>query len=468
MGRKKQVWEGVEITGIADRGKSVGRDVQGRVIFVDGAVPGDIIDALVLRKKKGTWYGVTQQIREPSPDREKPPCQHFTDCGGCKWQNLAYKSQLKHKALIVEDAMRRLAKLPSVNIAPILGAEQIFHYRNKMEFSFSNQRWKTKQEIANAEPIIDDGALGLHPPGFFNKVVDIQTCLLQDVQSDLLRNYIRSYARGQNLSFFDPIHHSGFLRNMIIRNSRLGQWMLVLSVAEDRMDLLVPMMDSILNEFPWLDSLHYVINQKKNDTLFDQDIICYHGQSYIEEQLGNLIFKIRPKSFFQTNSYQAERLYKVAKSYADLRDGETLYDLYTGTGTIALFLAGGCKEVVGIEEMPDAIADANENALANGITQAHFYVGDVRKILEGPILNHHSKPDVVVTDPPRMGMHEQVLKQIIELDPKRIVYISCNPATQARDLSLLKQNYQVEKMQPVDMFPHTNHIENVALLIKSR
>ena len=460
------MWEQISITGMADRGKAVGRDAEGRVVFVEGAVPGDIVDALVLRKKKGAWQGVVEHFQRLSPDRVTPACSHFQDCGGCKWQHLSYEGQLKHKQQIVQDVMRRIAKLDPIEIGKIIGTDQIFHYRNKMEYSFSNQRWKTKEQIAEGSIIPDDGALGLHPPGFFNKVVDIKECWLQDPKADLIRNFIRSYADEHQLSYFDPISHRGFLRNMIIRNSHYGQWMLVMSLAEARMTVIEKMMQAIQAKFPWINSLHYVINEKKNDTLFDQQIIRFSGQDHIIEQLGNLKFKIRPKSFFQTNTKQAEKLYQITKEFCDLNEDEVLYDLYTGTGSIALYLADRCKEVIGIEEVPDAIRDAQENATLNDIRNANFYVGDVKNILKEEVLHRHRVPDVIVTDPPRIGMHEQVIDQIIKMLPNRLVYVSCNPATQARDLALLAAKYELIRMQPVDMFPHTNHIENIALLSK--
>lgn len=466
MTKRKQVWEKVPITGMADRGKSVGRHADGRVVFVDGAVPGDVADVLILRKKKGVHHGVVQQINIWSADRTDPPCEHFDDCGGCKWQHLNYKAQLQHKQQIVADVMRRIAKMPEIEIEQIIGADPIYYYRNKMEFSFSKHKWKTKRQIKDDEKIEDRGALGLHPPGFFNKVVDVTKCWLQDDQADILRNFIRSYSEQKGLTYFDPLSHVGFLRNMIIRNTTYGDWMFILSVGEPDQEAIDAIMNEIRRAFPWLTSLHYVINQKKNDTLFDQEIICYSGQHHIIEQLGGLKFKIRPKSFFQTNSRQAKTLYDVARDYCDLSGEEVVYDLYTGTGSIALYLAQQCRKVVGIEEVPDAIADAKENAILNGIQNTHFYVGDVKNILKEDLLQNHPRPDIVVTDPPRMGMHEQVVRQIIQLSPDKVVYISCNPATQARDLMLLNENYRVLKMQPVDMFPHTNHIENVALLQK--
>ncbi len=466
MARSRKIWEEVTIAGLADRGKAVGKAQDGQVVFVDGVVPGDIVDVLLLRKKKGTWQGIPDRFHQYSADRVDAVCQHFDDCGGCKWQHLSYDAQLRHKQTLVSDAMQRIAKLKQVNLAPIIGADPIYRYRNKMEYSFSNQRWKTRAEIDYDQVLNQQGALGLHPPGFFNKVVDIQECWLQDQRADQIRNFIRHHALENKLPFFDPINHQGFLRNVIIRNTTLGHWMVVLSVAQPLIVQIEQLMEELKARFPWITSLNYVINQKKNDTLYDQKIENHHGLDHILEKIGHLTFKIRPKSFFQTNSVQAERLYCLARDFAALTGEETVLDLYTGTGTIALFLAAQCREVIGIEEVEDAIKDAVENAECNGIKNATFYTDDVKHLLNSPVLDQHRRPDIVITDPPRVGMHEQVLSKLLQLRPAKIIYISCNPATQARDLSFLKQEYLVERMQPVDMFPHTNHIENVALLIK--
>ncbi|NND07598.1 MAG: 23S rRNA (uracil(1939)-C(5))-methyltransferase RlmD [Saprospiraceae bacterium] len=465
MARKQPIWEEVTVTGIADKGMSVGRDKTGRVVFLQGGLPGDVVDVRILRKRKGIWQGVPEKMHRASPDRISAPCQHFLDCGGCKWQDLDYHAQLNQKEQVVRNAMSRIAKVDIGQFEEILGSEKIFQYRNKMEYSFSNQRWKTKEEIALNEEIQSDGALGLHPPRFFNKVVDIHECLLQEHLSNDIRNFVRTYALKYNLSYFDPMQHKGFLRNMIIRNTKDGQWMVVMSFHHEAKSEREALLNELVKKFPQITSLHYVINRKKNDTLFDQDIQCYHGQDHIVEEIGDLHYKIRPKSFFQTNPHQAEQLYDLTKDYCSLEGTETVYDLYTGTGSIALYVAKTCREVVGVEEVGDAIKDAQENAERNQISNAHFYVGDVKSVFSPALLQKHGSPDVLIADPPRGGMHGKVIENILEGEPHRIVYISCNPSTQARDIQLLSEKYQVAKMRPVDMFPHTSHIENVAQLI---
>ncbi len=451
--------------GLADKGLSVGRNPEGKVVFIEGAVPGDVVDVSVIKKRKGYYQGAPERFLKYSDARQDPSCKHFGDCGGCKWQHLRYEKQLEEKERIVFDAIKRIGKIPVEKIFPILPAPAPFFYRNKMEFSFSNQRWILRSEVGHG----DEGssnALGLHPPGFFNKVVDIQECLLMDPLADSIRNFIRQMALQQSLSFYDPIQNHGFLRNMILRNSSLGQWMLVLSFGHEDQKNREVLLDHVAGNFPQISSLHYVINEKKNDTLFDQDILLYAGRPFIEEQLGSLIYKIRPKSFFQTNTAQARRLYDIVRLFADLQKDQVVYDLYTGTGSIALYLAADCQSVIGLEEIPDAVTDARENAFDNGIRNVHFYTGDVRHLFTDELLTRHGRPDVVVTDPPRGGMHAKVVESILFAAPEKIVYISCNPATQARDIQLLGSEYYLKQIQPVDMFPHTSHIENVALLIK--
>jgi 23S rRNA (uracil1939-C5)-methyltransferase len=468
MSRKnKIILENVKVVGLADKGQAIGKDPEGKVVFLEGVVPGDILDVTVIRKKKGYFQGIPHRFIEPSSARQQPSCVHFEDCGGCKWQHFKYENQLVEKEKIVKDAFARIAKVDVRNVQPILAAPSEYYYRNKMEFSFSNQRWKTKGEISSSSNEIEpEVALGLHPPRFFNKVVDLRQCLLMKQPADDIRNFIRKYAVENKLSFYDPTNHRGFLRNMILRNTTLGHWMLILSFGYEEERERIRLLDTIAQQFELINSLHYVINEKKNDTLYDQNIICYAGLPFIEEKLGDLIFKIRPKSFFQTNSLQAEQLYKVVKRFADLQKEDVVYDLYTGTGSIALFVAKECHSIVGVEEVPDAIDDARQNAKKNNIDNAHFYVGDVKNVFTQELLARHGAPDVIITDPPRGGMHEKVVESILSAAPRKIVYISCNPATQARDINLLAEVYHVENIQPVDMFPQTSHIENVALLIK--
>ncbi|MCL4108681.1 UNVERIFIED_CONTAM: hypothetical protein GTU68_006999 [Idotea baltica] len=444
---------------------AVGKSQDGRVVFVEGPVPGDVLDVKILRKKKGFFQGIPESYRSYSAERVEPACQHFEDCGGCKWQHLNYPAQLQEKERIVQDAMRRIAKVEVKNWSPILSAPASFFYRNKMEFSFSNQRWKTKSEVQNGDIITDSQeALGLHPPKFFNKVVQIEECLLMDSFCDQVRNFVGDYARKHQLEFYDPVKHTGFLRNMIIRNTTLGEWMLVLSFAYEDRERREALQEAVKMKFESISSFHYVINKKMNDTLFDQEMKLVAGKPYIEERFDNIHFKIRPKSFFQTNPVQAKHLYDIVKDFADLQKNEIVYDLYTGTGSIALYVAQNCGTIVGVEEVPDAIEDAKDNAEFNMISNAHFYVGDVKNVFTAELLERHGHPDCVITDPPRAGMHADVIHSLLSMRPAKIIYISCNPATQARDIQMLSADYSVEKMRPVDMFPHTNHIENVALL----
>ena len=465
MARNNFSIEHVEVLGLADKGLSIGKDPRGVVVFLEGVVPGDIVDVKVLRKKKGFYQGIPERFIKHSTSRQTPPCHHFGDCGGCKWQNLEYGRQLQEKERIVKDAFERIAKVEVKQSLPILAAPDIYHYRNKMEFSFSNQRWRSRSEI-ETDAEVPNQALGLHPPRFFNKVVDISQCLLMHPLNDEIRNFVREYAKKKDLSFYDPMRHQGFLRNMILRSTIQGDWMLVLSFGYDDEQERNAILEELKQKFSQITSLHYVINRKQNDTIFDQEVILAYGQPTIVESLGRLKYQIRPKSFFQTNSKQAKVLYDVVKAFAGLNSTDVVYDLYTGTGSIALYLAAECQSVVGVEEVPDAIDDAKANATLNNLANAHFYVGDVKNVFQENLMQRHGTPDVVITDPPRGGMHEKVVESLLGGEPEKIVYISCNPATQARDVQRLSHKYEVSKIQPVDMFPHTHHIENVALLIK--
>lgn len=462
--RRKKVVEDVQMTGIADKGKAVGRAPSGEVLFVDGAVPGDVVDVLVLRKKKSFGQGIVQEFKSYSEDRVKPFCQHFDDCGGCKWQHLSYEAQIKHKHTTVVDAMRKIAKIPTESITPIKGCEETEYYRNKVEYSFSNKRWITEAEAASREEITQHPAFGFHRAGAWDKIIDIHTCHLQDTLSDKIRNAVRDYTMEHEITYYDPRAHKGMMRNMIVRNTTLGEWMLIVSFGAPEMEIVEGVMSFLKESFPQITSLHYVINQKLNDTILDQDIILYHGQPYIIEQLGDCKYRIGPKSFFQTNSKQAKVLYDVVKDYAQLESHMNVYDLYTGLGSIALYLADSCKQIVGIEEVEPAIIDARNNAKLNQTENSIFYAGDVKDVLTEAFRDTHGSPDVVITDPPRAGMHKDVIETLLNLAAPRIVYVSCNPGTQARDIALLSEKYEMIKMQPVDMFPHTHHIENVALL----
>lgn len=463
MGRKRKIVKELEITKIAAEGKGMARR-EGKVIFVENAVPGDIADVRITKNRKDFAIGKVFELKKESPDRVEAFCEYFGVCGGCKWQHLSYEQQAKYKQEIVEESLQRIGKLEFPSIMPILGAEKTQYYRNKMEFTFSNKRWLSLEEVNSDEAIEKRNAVGLHVPGLFDKVVDIEHCYLQGEPSNDIRNAIRQYAKDHELTYYDLREHKGFLRNLIIRTTTLGELMVILSVAEPKQDVIEALMNHLLCEFPQITSLHYVVNQKKNDTLYDQDIITFHGRGYIFEAFEDLKYKISPKSFFQTNSYQGVRLYQIVRDFAELKGDELVYDLYTGTGSIALFLAKNCRKVVGIETVEAAIEDAKFNAELNGMDNTAFYAGDVKEMLGGEFVEANGMPDVLVTDPPRAGMHKDVVERILEMSPSKIVYVSCNPVTQARDLQLLSESYSIEKVQPVDMFPHTYHIENVVLL----
>ena len=461
--RREKILENVEVTGIADKGKAVGRH-EGQVVFIEGAVPGDIVDIRVSKKRKGHYLGRVVKFHSKSPDRVDPVCSHFGVCGGCKWQHLSYEAQLKHKQITVENALSRIGGIDISGIRPILGSSETTYYRNKLEFSFSNKRWITEEEVASGVPIGLKNALGFHRPGAFDKIVDVEKCYLQPDPSNAIRNAVRDYAEEHELSFFDIRQQSGLLRQLYVRACTTGDVMVIVSFFYDDKAAISGLLDFLKTNFPELTSLMYVINDKKNDTIFDLEIQLWEGNPYLVEELGHVKFKIGPKSFFQTNSRQAKTLYDVIVDFAKLSGNELVYDLYTGIGSIACYVANNCKAVIGIEEIEAAIDDAKENAKLNGLSNTNFFAGDVRAILTGPFIEKHGRPDLVITDPPRAGMHKDVVEALIELKAPRIVYVSCNPATQARDLDLLKDLYKVEDIQPVDMFPHTHHIENVVSL----
>jgi 23S rRNA (uracil1939-C5)-methyltransferase len=470
MAKKHYILPNIPIHGIADRGKGVGRSAEGLTVFVEDAVPGDVADVFIQKKKGGFAEGKLESLITPSPDRTEPFCQHFSICGGCKWQNLDYQAQLRHKQQVVEDALLRIGKVQVGEFLPILGAPETVFYRNKLEFGFSNRRWllpgEMDEQLSESLQLSESSmnALGFHKAGFFDKLIDIQHCWLQAEPSNTLRNTCRDIAFEQNLEFYDLRRHTGFLRNLMVRLTTTGESMLLVSFAKNDQEAIRRYLDAILAKFPDLTTLVYCVNTKLNDTMFDLDMMPYFGKGYVVEQIGDLKFKIGPKSFFQTNSLQGKRLYDVAAEFAGLTGQENVYDLYTGTGSIALYLARQCRQVVGIEEIPEAIADAQENMRLNGITNAVFYAGDVKQVLTPEFAERHGRPDVVITDPPRAGMHEKAVRFLLDLAAPRIVYVSCNPATQARDLQLLSEKYAVLKSRAVDMFPHTHHIENVALL----
>lgn len=465
MGRKKLdlILENVKIEAVAAEGKSLAH-VDGTVVFVEFAVPGDIVNVKVTKKKKNYMEGFILEIVKPSEDRLQPFCEHFGICGGCRWQPLPYDMQLKAKQQQVWDQLVRIGHLEIPDISPILPSDKTKYYRNKLEFTFSNKRWIYNNE--DPDSLTDEERLGLgfHVGKFFDKVLDIKHCSLQPDPSNEIRLFIREYAVTHNLEFYNIRENTGFLRNIIIRNNQVGDVMLTVCFAYDDQDKIVPMLDAIAVEFQQIKSLHYVINEKLNDSISDLDCILYKGEDAIWETMGKLKFKIGPKSFYQTNSEQAYKLYSVAKEFAALTGNEVVYDLYTGTGTIAQFISDKASKVIGIEYVKEAIEDARINAEANGITNCTFFDGDMKDILTADFIKEHGKPEVMIIDPPRAGMHPDVVKVIMEAAPERIVYVSCNPASQARDLAMMSPMYEITAVQPVDMFPHTMHVENVCAL----
>ena len=466
MARKKKelpIVEQIEILDVAAEGKAITR-WKDKVVFVPFAAPGDVVDLQVSRQKRNFAEGRIMKFHTYSPLRTEPFCEHFTICGGCKWQHLPYEEQLKFKQQQVFDNLSRIGKIEFPEMLPILGSEKTQFYRNKLEFTFSNKRWLTFEDIKNDVTYQDMDALGFHIPGAFDKVLDIKKCWLQDDISNQIRLSIRKFAKDNEYSFFDLRKQEGFLRTMIVRTSTTGELMLIISFYHEDVEKREALLQHIAENFPQITSLLYVINGKANDTITDQNIEVFKGNDHIYEQMEGLKFKIGPKSFYQTNSEQAYVLYSVTRDFAGLTGNELVYDLYTGTGTIANFVASKASKVVGIEYVPEAIEDAKVNSNENKIENTLFYAGDMKDILTLDFINEHGRPDVIITDPPRAGMHEDVINAILFAEPKRIVYVSCNPATQARDLALLDIKYKVTKVQAVDMFPHTHHVENVVLL----
>lgn len=469
MARKKKkelpMIENVEILDIAAEGKAIAK-VDDLVVFIPYVVPGDIIDLQITRKKNKYAEGKPVRFVSYSPDRTEAFCEHFGICGGCKWQILPYSEQLKYKQKQVTDNLTRIGKVELPEISPILGSEKTEFYRNKLEFTFSNKKWLTWEQIQTNVTFDNMNAVGFHIPGCFDKVLDINKCWLQDNVSNQIRDFIRQYCYGKGYTFFDLRNRGGLMRNIIIRTSTTGELMLIVVFYDYMKEQQEDLLEAIANEFPQITSLLYIINQKANDTITDQEVLTWRGNNYIFEEMEGLKFMIGPKSFYQTNSEQAYNLYKITRDFAQLTGNELVYDLYTGTGTIANFVAKVSKKVVGIEYVADAIEDAKVNSVNNNIDNTLFYAGDMKDILTQEFINEHGRPDVIITDPPRAGMHADVVNVIMFAEPKRIVYVSCNPATQARDLSLMDEKYKVVKVQPVDMFPHTHHVENVVLLEK--
>ncbi|MDQ3140838.1 MAG: 23S rRNA (uracil(1939)-C(5))-methyltransferase RlmD [Bacteroidota bacterium] len=454
----------VEITGLGHKGTAVGRTDEGMVVFVQGAVPGDRILVALLKKRKGVWLGKTREVLRYSEHRTEARCQHFGVCGGCSWQNLLYKEQLHQKEIIVRDAFTRIAKTHIGQFEPILEAPEEFEYRNKLEYTFSVHRWLTQEDMQSDEPRIRTGALGFHRPGIFDKIVNIEHCHLQGNLSNDIKNYIRLFAEKNQLSFYDIRNHTGFLRNLIIRVNLHNEILLVLVVSVADQDQLTDLFIELQHKFPQINSAWKVVNSKRNDSLYDLNFEKIFGSDYIIESLHDVAFNISPKSFFQTNTRQAVRLYDLVKSYAALKGNEIVYDLYCGVGSIGIFLAREAKFIIGVEEIAEAIEDAKQNAQLNKLTNCHFVHGDAKNIFNEELIARFGRPDVLILDPPRVGLHSDLILQILEIKADRIVYVSCNPATQARDVSLLLEKYDLVKIRPVDMFPHTNHIESVAQL----
>lgn len=469
MGKKrteKVIFENVEVLDAGAKGVSVAKAPEGQVIFLPNVVPGDVVDVQTLKKRKAYFEGKAIKIHKYSEHRTEPECQHFGVCGGCKWQNMKYSQQLFYKNQEVFNNLKRIGKIELPEFEAILGSEKQFFYRNKMEFGFSDSRWMTHEEIESGVEFDNKNALGFHIPRMWDKILDIEKCHLQEDPSNAIRNEVRSFANANNMTFFNPRNHEGLLRTLMIRTASTGEIMVLIQFFEDdkvNRDLL---MNHLAETFPTITSLLYVINSKPNDTIYDQDVKLFKGREYILEEMEGLHFSINAKSFYQTNSEQAYELYKITREFAGLTGNELVYDLYTGTGTIAQFVSKNAKKVIGVEAVPEAILDAKANAERNSITNCEFYVGDMKNVFNDEFIAQHGQPDVIITDPPRDGMHKDVVAQILKIAPEKVVYVSCNSATQARDLALMDEQYKVTRVRPVDMFPQTHHVENVVLLEK--
>jgi 23S rRNA (uracil1939-C5)-methyltransferase len=468
MGRRRKalpIIENLVITKAAAQGKSLGK-YNDKVVFVNGVVPGDVVNVQVTKKRKSYLEARPTEILTYSTERSEPFCSHFGVCGGCKWQNMDYQFQLKYKEQQVVDQFTRIGHLEVANWLPIIPAPAIREYRNKLEFTFSNRKWLTIEEIQSEKEFDNRNGLGFHIPGAFDKVVDLDRCYLQAEPSNAIRDFIRDYTQKHDYSYFDLREQVGLMRNLIFRTTSIGEVMVIVVFFENQKEKINELLSAVQKAFPSINALMYVINEKKNDSLFDQDILRFSGADHIVEKLGNLQFKIGPKSFFQTNSEQANSLYSTAIDFAHITADDIVYDLYSGTGTISCIIAQKAKKVIGVEQIEEAVLAARENALINNIDNTDFFAGDTKDILNPAFFNEHGKPNVIVVDPPRAGLHEKVVMEIIQAAPERIVYISCNPATQARDLALMKEEYAIERVQAVDMFPQTHHVENIAFLKK--
>jgi 23S rRNA (uracil1939-C5)-methyltransferase len=467
--RKKNdrtIFENVTVVDAGAKGKTIGKAPDGRVIFLTNTVPGDVVDVQVNKKRKAYFEGVAKHFHSLSEKRVDPICEHFGTCGGCKWQDMGYEHQLFYKQKEVENNLRRIGHLELPESIPIAGSKKQYFYRNKMEFSFSDSRWLSLDEINSTEEITDRNALGFHIPGMWDKILDIKNCHLQENPSNAIRLATRNFALDNGLSFFNPRNQYGLLRTLMIRTASTGEIMVLIQFFENDKIKRELLLNYLAKTFPEISSLLYVVNRKQNDTIYDQNIICFSGRDHIFEKMEGLKFKINAKSFYQTNSEQAYELYKITRDFAGLTGNELVYDLYTGTGTIAQFIAKKAKMVVGIEAVPEAIADAKANAILNNIDNTVFFAGDMKTIFNSDFIAQNGTPDIIITDPPRDGMHKDVVEQILKIAPKKIVYVSCNSATQARDLEMMKDIYTITKTQAVDMFPQTHHVENVVLLEK--
>jgi len=463
---KKQVFTKVEVIDAGAKGKTIAKAPDGKVIFLSNAIPGDVVDVQTFKKRKAYYEGKATTFHTLSKKRTEPVCEHFGTCGGCKWQNMAYEHQLYYKQKEVTNNLTRIGHIELPEVTPILGSAQEYFYRNKMEFSFSDSRWLTLKEIQSDKDLGDKNALGFHIPGMWDKILDVKKCHLQADPSNAIRNAVKAFAIEHNFEFFNTRNQEGLLRTLMIRTSSTGDIMVVVQFFKDDKEKRELLLNHLAETFPEITSLQYIINEKANDTIYDQDVICYKGEDHIFEEMEGLKFKINAKSFYQTNSDQAYELYKIARDFAGLTGNELVYDLYTGTGTIAQFVAKQAKKVIGVEAVPDAITAAKENAQLNGIDNVEFYVGDMKNVFNDSFIKTHGQPEVIITDPPRDGMHKDVVNQILNISPEKIVYVSCNSATQARDLALMDAVYKVTKTQAVDMFPQTHHVENVVLLEK--
>ena len=455
--------EKIEIIDTANKGKSIAKH-DDRVIIVDNGVPGDICDVSVYKRRRKYWQAEIKKIHKYSQYRVTPKCEHFGVCGGCKWQNMQYNSQLKFKEKEVLNNLKRIGKIDTTNHEKIIGSKEDYFYRNKMEFTFSNKRWLSKEEIKSRKKITDRNACGFHVPGMFDKIINLNHCYLQKEPSNRIRLSINKFSKKNKFSYFDIREKKGFLRNLIIKNSSKGDLMVLMQFYENNKKNIKLLMNHLKDSFSEITSLLYTVNQKANSTIYDQEIILFHGKEYIQEELDGLLFNIGAKSFFQTNSDQAKILYRKTKELANIKKNEIVYDLYTGTGTIAQFVAHSAKKVIGIDSVKEGIEAAFTNAKQNNITNCSFYCGDMKEIFSKYFITKNGHPDIIITDPPREGMHKKVIEQILKIKPNRIIYVSCNSATQARDINILSDIYKIKKIQPVDMFPQTHHVENIVSL----